>query len=209
MSTFVPNMGTVKPQATLANTLFTRTQQAVLRLLFSDTEKSYHLRGIVSASGLGMGAVQRELQRLTEAGVLIREADRSQVTFRVNTQHPVYPELRGLIIKTFGVADVIRAALQPLVSQIDVAFIHGSFAPGTETHRSDVDVIVVGEVDFGDVVAALHPEEDRLNREVNPSVYSRGEFLRKLREQHHFLTTVMQSPRIDIIGNSSELAGLA
>ena len=194
---------------TLANALFNRSQQAILRLLFSDEEKSYHLRGIVQATNLAVGTIQREVRRLAEAGILIREEDRNQVTFRVNVHHPVYPELRGLIIKTFGVADVIRAAIEPLASQIDVAFIHGSFAAGTENHRSDVDVIVVGEVDFGDVVAALGSVGDTLYREVNPVVYRRNEFLHRLHEKHHFLNTVMGKTRIDLIGDSSGLAAVA
>lgn len=200
-------MGTVP--SNLSAALFGSARRGVLSLLFGHPEESYFLRQIARETGLGLGAVQREVQRLSDAGILLRTVHGHQVYFQANAQSPIFSELKGLMIKTSGLADVLRTALTPLAQDIRVGFIYGSFARGQERSGSDVDIGIVGKVRFEEVVSALSSAQNRIGREVNPTVYSTHEFRSKLQAGHHFLTSVVQGPKIFVIGDEIELARLA
>jgi DNA-binding transcriptional ArsR family regulator len=202
-------MGTSESNEPLGATLFGKTRRAILGLLFGHADESFYLREIVRASGGGVGAVQRELQRLTAAGLVRRTRRGSQVYFQANADCPVFAELKGLVVKTAGLADVVRAALAPLADQIEIAMIYGSLAKGSEWRQSDVDLLVVGGATFAEVVSALGPAQQRIRREVNPTVYPREEFLSKLAAGHHFLTRVLAEPKVFLVGNEDELRRLA
>jgi predicted nucleotidyltransferase len=189
--------------------LFGKTRRAVLALLFGRPDESFYLRQIARFAQTGQGAVQRELAKLAEAGIIHRIARGRQVSYRVNRESPVFADLQRLVMKTVGVADVLRAALTPLEGQIDVAFVFGSLARGGHGRRSDVDLLVVGAATFAEVVAALQPAQEKLGREVNPSVYPRAEFRKKLAEGHPFLHTVLREAKIFLIGTGNELAAVA
>jgi predicted nucleotidyltransferase len=201
-------MGTNLRTIKLSDALFTKTQQAVLGLLFANVERTYHLRRIVRESGVGQGTVQRELKKLTEAGIILREKQGHQVLYRVNPDSPVFPELHGLIIKTFGIAQQLETALEELSDRIRIAFIYGSFARGDETHSSDIDLLIIGDLELRDVVRALGGLQQTLGREINPTVYPPGEYRTKLRTGQHFLTALQNEPRIFLIGNEDELGRL-
>jgi uncharacterized protein len=208
----LPIMGSnaLTTSSSIATGLFGRSRQGVLGLLFSRTGARFYQRQIVRALGLGSGVIQRELQRLTRCGILIRTVEGRQTYYQANPACPVFEELRGLVRKTLGAADVLGRALEPLADRIRFAFLYGSLAAGTERPGSDVDLMVVADaLSLEEVIAAVTDAERLLSREVNPSVYPPAEFLSKLRERHHFITTVMQSAKIVLIGDEGELAGLA
>ncbi len=206
-------MGINRPRPALGSVgsaLFGATRQAVLSLLFSHSDKRYYQRQIIRSLGLGSGAVQRELAQLVRAGIIKRTAEGRQTYFQADRECPVFAELQGLIRKTFGVAQVLREGLVRLDRKIRLAFIFGSIAAGTETAASDIDVMVVGdEISLQDAVSVLTSAQTLLGREVNPSVYRTGEFCRKLAAGHHFLSSVVAGPKIFLIGDADELAGLA
>lgn len=193
----------------LGATLFGKTRRSVLALLYSHPDESFYLRQIARVTGAGMGSLQRELKQLLDAGIIQRSEIGRQAFFKANSDSPVFSELRNLIIKTFGVADVLRAALSPLSDKIQVAFIFGSMAGSEFKESSDVDVMIVGNTSFAEVVAALSPVQETLAREINPSVYPPEEFKSKLAERHHFLKTVLNGPKLFLIGNQNELEKLA
>lgn len=193
----------------LAAALFSRNRRAILGLLFGHTDEAFYLRQIVRATGGGTGAIQRELRQLVDAGIIRREVRGKQVYFQVDRNCPVFDELLGLITKTAGVADVLRAALLPMIDRIQAALVFGSVARGEPTRASDVDLLVVGDVSFAEVVAALTPSQQQLRREVNPTVYPAAEFRSKIAAGHHFLTRVLKQPKILLIGDDRDLAGLA
>jgi len=195
--------------SSLGDLLFGRTRQAVLGLLLTRPDESFHLRQIVRLSGAGLGPVQREVGNLAAAGVLLREQRGRQVFYSANRQSPVYEELRGLVLKTAGLADLLRKALMPLREQIRCAFIFGSFARGEHGRESDVDLLVIGETTIAELAKALGPVQGRLGREVNPTVYRPGEWARKLAEGHHFVTEVVAGPKIFLLGDEDELRGVA
>jgi len=202
-------MSTKTEISILGTTLFGKTRRAVLALLYSHPDESFYLRQIARTTGTGMGALQRELKQLSEAGVILRNEIGQQAFFKANADCPVFHELRNLIIKTFGVADVVRAALSPLADKIQLAFIFGSMVSGEFKQSSDLDVMVIGKIEFAEIVAALTPAQQTLAREINPSVYPPEEFRSKLAGGHHFLKTVLSAPKIFLIGNENELEKLA
>ncbi len=193
----------------LGTTLFGKTRRAVLALLYSHPDESFYLRQLARMTAVGMGSLQRELKQLSEAGIIQRSEIGRQIFFKANPDCPIYPELRDLIIKTFGVADVLRQALAPLADTILVAFIFGSMVSGEINQSSDLDVMVIGDISFADVVSALSPVQEVLSREINPAVYPPGEFKEKLSADQHFIKSVLSSPKIFLIGNKNELDELA
>jgi predicted nucleotidyltransferase len=208
LGTIVTNMSTPSISSNLSGALFGQTRRALLALLYGHPDEAYYLRQLARAGGLGLGAVQREVRRLTEAGILQRTVRGHQVYFQANSECPVFAELKGLMVKTAGAAEVLRAGLAPLAGQIKVAFIYGSMAGLRQKNASDVDLMVVGTVSFGDVVAALNAAQDLLHREINPMVYSPAEFRSKLKARHHFLSSVLRNEKVFVVGDEHELARL-
>ena len=204
--TIVPNMSASLTSSSLTAALFGQTRRAILALLYGHPDEAYYLRQLVRSGGLGLGAVQREVKRLAEAGILRRTVRGHQVYYQANPECPVFAELKGLVVKTAGAADVLRDALASLTSQIKVAFIYGSVARFKQRSASDVDLMVVGDVSFGDVVSALAAAQETLGREINPTVYSPTEFKSKLKARHHFLSSVLRNEKVFVIGDEHELA---
>jgi len=193
----------------LSNGLFGKTRQAVLALIYGKTDASFYTRQILDEVRMGRGAVQRELENLTAAGIITRQVQGRQVYYRANQQCPIFNELKGIVRKTFGVADILKQALMPKAGSITAAFIFGSVATNADNRRSDVDLVVIGAVSFDDVVALLSGAEEKLGREINPVIYSADEFRMKVKGHHHFITSILKSEKIFLIGDDSELARLA
>ena len=187
-------------QDPIAAKLLGKLTRELLALLYRDPDRSLYLRELVRLTGASPGAVQREAGELTQAGLLTRTRRGRQVFYQANRATPVFNELRGLLEKTMGTVDLLRAALAPLADGIDAAVLFGSAATGTSTATSDIDLLVVGSVEFAEVTDALAAAEARLGREVKPMVYSWAEFTRRLAEGGHFVTSVLRAPRIALIG---------
>jgi len=151
----------------------------------------------------------RELTRLAKMGILNCQTAGRQKYYQTNKNCPVFSELHGLVLKTAGLVDVLRGALKPLSKKIKVAFVYGSFAANSAKADSDVDLMVIGSCSFGEVVDAVGKTQDKLGREVNPSVYPADEFKKKVAAEHHFLKTVLAGAKIFLIGDEHELEGLA
>jgi len=185
--------------------LFGAYRRDALALLLLHPEESLHVREIARAIGKAPGTLLRELNALAGAGVLTRKPVGNQVHFQANPACPIYEDLRSILKKTVGVADVLREALAPLGGKVRAAFVYGSVARGDERARSDLDVMVVGEASFGDVVAALAPAQESLRREVNPNVYPALEFRKKLAAGDPFLKRVLAERKIFIVGGEDDL----
>jgi predicted nucleotidyltransferase len=188
-----------------ASLLFGAYRRDVLALLLLHPEESTHVREIARAIGKAPGTLLRELNALAAAGVLVRKPMGNQVHFQANPACPIYEDLRNILKKTVGVADVLREALAPLAPKIRAAFVYGSVARGEERPGSDLDLMVVGEARFADVVAALAPAQETLRREVNPNVYPALEFRKKLAARDPFLGRVLAERKIFIVGGEDDL----
>lgn len=202
-------MGADDVTGQLGAALFGKSKRALLALFYVQPERSFYLRQITRMLGMGQGAVQRELARLAEAGLLVRTRVGSQVHYQANAASPIFGELKMLMVKTAGVGDVLREALAGLADQITLAFVYGSLARGEGKANSDVDVMIIGEVSFGEVVSALQSAQKTIGREVNPSVYGGAEFRAKLKARHHFVSAVVNGPKVFLVGGEHEFNRLA
>lgn len=209
--TALPTVGILLPimgsQAPLP--LFGKTRQVLLSLLYTRPDEALLQENLIQLAALGRGSVQRELEFLARAGIVRRSVRGRQVYFQANPESPIYSELRGLIVKTAGVADALRLALAPLTKHVRAAFIYGSIAKGKERRASDVDVMVIGDVSFAQTAEALGAAQQAIGREVNPTVYPPEEFRAKLAAKQHFLRSVLKGEKIFLIGDELELARLA
>ena len=183
--------------------------QAILAVLYSRPDEEFYLRELARSSGTTASSLQRDLAALARAGIVLRTERGHQVYFRANRACPVFDELRGLVVKTFGVAEILREALRTLADHIDAAFVYGSVARGEERAGSDIDLFVVGDAGFGELIEALAPAQRRLAREINPTIFPREEFARKLHAGNHFLATVLEERKLFLIGGQDELESLA
>jgi predicted nucleotidyltransferase len=195
-------------QANLGVLLFGNYRRQVLALLLLHTDEAFHLRQIARITGTQPGTLRRELDQLTQAGVLKKKSVGNLVQFSADPQCPIFEELRGILKKTVGVADVLREALAPLAGKISVAFVYGSVARGAERRASDIDVMVIGAVTLEEVIHALIPCQVQLRREINCNVYQPAEFRKKLRNKGDFLSRVMSAPRLLVLGTTNDLGKL-
>jgi predicted nucleotidyltransferase len=197
-------MGTKK--TSLGEALFTKTQRRVLGLLFGNPDRSYYANEIVRFAGAGIGAVQRELERLESAQLVTTSKIGNQKHYQANREAPIFEELLGIVLKTFGVADHLRAALAPLAKRVYAAFIYGSVAKGADTASSDIDVMIVSdELTYPDVIKALTKAEQEVQRKISPSLYGVKDWRRKIAEDGGFIKRVMEQPRIFLIGSDDDL----
>jgi uncharacterized protein len=195
---------------TLSAALFGKTRRNVLGLLFVEPDKTFYLREIVRRTGAGQGAVQRELRRLSEAGIIKREGIGRAITYKADAESAVFDELRSLLAKTVGATEHLRGALSSLKDRIDVGFVYGSYAKEMRLRPgSDIDLMVIGDASFGDVVEHTASAQKTLGREINPTVYAPAEFAQRVREGHHFLVDVLKHPKLFLIGGPRELERLA
>ena len=190
----------------LSETLFGQTRGAVLSVLYGHVGKGFYLRQLARLTDIALGPVQREIRQLVEAGLVTRKTVGAQTLYSANQKSPVFREIKSLVNKTVGMRDILAAALDPLRERINLAFVYGSVARSRETENSDVDLMIVGKVDFDEVVANLAGAEKTLNREVNPTVYSIREFGKKVRG--NFLKTVLADKKLFIIGDEDDLREL-
>ena len=188
--------------------LFTKTQQRVLGLLFANPERSYYTNEIVRFADAGIVTVQRELQRLESAGLIASEKIGNQKHYQPNRAAPIFEELRSIVIKTVGLADVLRNAILPLQAQVDLAFIFGSIAQGKERITSDIDVMVIGDATFEDIVQAFYSTQETAGREVNPVVMNMSEFSGKVLQGDRFVSRIVSEPKIFLKGGSDDLGKL-
>ncbi len=195
------NQDTPHPTSRMADALFPKVRQRVLAVLFSTPDRSFYTNEVIALAQSGAGAVQRELADLAAAGVLTVHRQGNQKHYQANAAAPVYAELRGLVLKTMGLADVLRAALAPLAPHIEQAFVFGSIAKQQDTAASDVDLLIVSkDLGYGEALAALEPASQTLGRTVNPSLYTPADFKARRLRDHAFITRVMKQPKIWLIG---------
>jgi len=191
----------------LADALFTATQQRVLACLFGEPGRTWSISELIQTTGAGSGAVQREVARLSGSGLLLMEQIGNQKRYRANPDAPIHDELAAIVRKTFGLAAPLREALAPLEDRLDMAFVYGSVAKGSDTARSDIDLMLVtDDLTYPDVMAALHPLMERLGREINPTLYTRADLRKRIAAGNSFVTRVLAQPRLWLIGGEHDLA---
>lgn len=190
----------------LLSVLFGSYRLRVLELLLLQPAQRFHVRELARQTGTTAGTLHRELSKLAEAGLLLRERQGNQVLYQANRVCPVFDELAGVFRKTSGAVIVVLGALEGVASQIQFALLFGSFAQGTETSGSDVDVLVVGNASFAEVVRALYPAQELLQRGINPVVYAPDEFFLRLKNKEPLVVDVLSKPKLFLIGTEHDFA---
>lgn len=187
-----------------ADLLFSAYRRKVLALLLLRPDDALHVREIARLTGVPVGSLHRELRTLTAAGLLAREPVGNQVRYRANRACPIYPELAEIFRKTIGLADLVRDTLRPLGERVLVAFVFGSMADGSAQASSDVDLFVVGDATYADVVERLLPLRERLGREINPVVMTRAELAAQRAGRERFIQHVLAAPKMFLKGTESD-----
>ena len=189
-----------------AELLSSRARAEIFRLLFNGTGDELHVREIERRSGLNDSTLRQELRKLVRLDLVQSRRDSNRVYYRAKTESPLYPEIRNLVLKTSGLSDVLKSALTD--KRIGVAFVFGSIARGEETATSDVDLMVIGQLGLRDLSRLLSGIEEKIGREVNPHVLREEEFRKRIRAKEHFVSSVMDTPKIFIIGSQRELEAM-
>lgn len=207
MGTIVPKMGTRSKQPkNLVRALFSPVQLRVLALLFGQPDEKFYGRQIIDAAGSGRGAVQRQLEKLTEAGVINRFVSGNRIFYQANRDSPIFDELRRIILKTVGVVEPLARVLKPHRKRIEVAFIFGSVARGHDTAKSDIDLMIIAhDVAYGEVFSDLHIAERTLRRPVNPTLMSPAEWAEKKAQGNSFVKKIIQQPKLFVFGAEHDL----
>ena len=190
----------------LSNALFSGVQQRVLALIFGHPERSFYTKEIVRAVQSGSGAVDRELHRLLNSELVSVEQKGNQKHYQANRESPIFNELYSLVQKTVGLSEPLRRYLEPYSDKIKAAFVYGSVAKGSDTAKSDVDLMVLGDdLTYSDIFAGLQQAETVIGRQVNPTIQSFDEWSRKRARKNNFVSKVLEQPKIFIFGSESDL----
>jgi predicted nucleotidyltransferase len=198
-------MGT-KMTTSLSSALFSNVQKRVLGLIFGQPQRSFYTSEIMRNVRSGTGAVERELTRLKDSGLVSVQRIGNQKHYRANPDSPIFEELRSLVLKTVALTEPIKESLEPIATTIDTAFIYGSFAKGTDTAASDIDLMVIGDnLDYAGLYSAALDAETKLGRKVSPNLLSRKDWIKKANDPGSFVSKVQKLPKIFVIGSEKEL----
>jgi len=189
--------------------LLPKTRQGILAAMLIQPGKAWYASELARRMGVPSSSLQRELEGLTEAGILKTHRQGRMAYYQANTDSPLFPDLRGLLLKTAGLVDVLADALKPLARKLRIVFVYGSIASGSEQSDSDIDLMVVGKISPAELALPLRRARELLGREINPTVYTQAEFDRKRAAKDHFLARVLDKPKLFVLGNSNELGKAA
>jgi len=192
----------------ILDALTTRIKQRLLSATLLQPERSWYLHELAKHLHIAPSSVQHELRLFASAGLLTRRKHGNRVYYQADTNSPVFRALSELLLKTAGLVEVLKTALEPLAPKLDLAFVYGSVAAGEERPSSDVDLMLIGRTPLSEVAAALRAAESEIGRSINPTVYTSQEFLRKVKEGQHFLTSVLETELVFIQGTAADLEKL-
>ena len=191
----------------LTEILSSKIRAEIFHLLFGIIAEELHMREIERRSGYAIGTIQTELTKLLRLDLVKKRKDGNRLYYRANKEHPLYPDIRSLVLKTIGLVDILENALRQ-DSDISIAFVFGSIALHEETAGSDVDLMVIGKLGLRKLTGMLSGVPDQIGREINPYVLSVNEFVKRKTKREHFITQVLDAPKIFIIGNENELESM-
>jgi predicted nucleotidyltransferase len=190
----------------IADALFSKVKQTVLGILYSKPNTAFFTNEIIRLSHSGTGAVQRELNKLAISGLVIVTEVGNQKRYQANVDIPFFNELRGIVLKTFGLVDVVKEVLKPLKDMIYLAFIYGSVARHEDTAKSDIDIMIISDnLSYGDSFQALTKAEEQLGRKINPTIYTLANWKLKSKKDNNFINQIMKQPKILLIGMEKQL----
>jgi len=192
---------------TLSQILSSRTRAEIFKLLYGSSEEELHVREIERRTGLNDRTIRQELSKLLKLDLVIDRKDSNRIYYRANKSSPLYPDIRNLVFKSAGMIDVFRNVLKD--KRIQIAFIFGSISEGKETSDSDVDLFIIGQLGMRAVSTLLSGISERVGREINPHVINSDEFRNRINKNDHFISSVMKTNKIFVIGTEHDLKTMA
>ncbi len=192
----------------MIESLFGSTRKKVMSLFFLNSDKHYYFSEVARATGTRQGAIQRELKSLVSTGVLNAEVRGRQTFYSVNAGNPIYKELRGIVYKTFGVAEILKSALKPMKQKIKIAYIDGLPSYDEETDHKDIDLTIIGKLKFSEFASAVGKAEELLGRTINPTILPIDEFREELKSDDHFLNSAIKTPHTFLVGDQDDIRKL-
>jgi uncharacterized protein len=190
----------------LAEILSSRARAEFFRILFGIEFKDYHLREIQRRAGFAIGTIRQEAKKLERIGLVQKRVDGNRTYYQANRSHPLYITVHDLVLKTTGLTEILKNSLS--IDAIRFAFVFGSIASGKENAQSDIDLFIIGNIGLRAVSKLLKEPGQKINREINTHVMTSEEFIQRKKEKEHFVTTVLESPKLMIIGNEDDFAKL-
>ncbi|MBI5447731.1 MAG: nucleotidyltransferase domain-containing protein [Gammaproteobacteria bacterium] len=191
----------------LPDALFSQVLQRVLALLYGQSERAFYTNEIIRLTYSGTGAVQRELKKLSDAGLITVEQRGNQKHYQANHKAPIFSELRSIVLKTCGLSDLLIDELKPVNVKIHIAFIYGSVAKGQDTAKSDVDLMIISDdLSYAELFPLLEKAENKIGRTINPSFYTPSEWIKKIKSGNNFVNQLINQPKIFLKGDKNELA---
>lgn len=182
------------------------TRAEVFTILFGLGQKELHNREIARRSNRSEAAVRQELTRLADIGLVCLRRSGNRLYYSANRNHPLFEEIHSMVLKTTGLIDVLAEALSD--HRIETAFVFGSIAEGEETPDSDVDILIIGRIGLMEVSGLLSGVSERLEREINPIVMSREEYISRSGTDDHFVNNVIRGARLFIKGDPHEFEAM-
>lgn len=193
----------------LLNAIFPKARQRILGLLYVKPDQDFHTNEIIRLTNTGTGAIQRELEILSGGSLISIQLVGNQKRYKANQQSPIFKELRSIVLKTFGLADVLRETLSPLQHRVQIAFIYGSIAKQSDNALSDIDVMIIGnDLTYSDFFKIMTETESKLDRKINPIFHTPHEWKQKIEEKNHFITNLTNQPKIFLLGTEDDLKKL-
>lgn len=193
-------------KSSIADALFTKTQQKLLRLLLGQPDKSFYAKELIALADIGTGTVMRELEKLSAAQILTIKKIGNQKHYQANSASPIFEELKGIVRKTIGLANPLQAAIEQHKDKIEIAFIYGSIAKGTDTAGSDIDLMLISDhITYPDLMVSFAELENQLGRQINTTIYTPKEFRNKMIAENNFIIRVIEQPKIFLIGSEDDL----
>lgn len=190
----------------LTEPLFSKVQARLLAILFGQAERQFQGAELIRLADAGTGATHRQLQQLTDAGLLVSRTIGTQKFYQANRSSPIFRELESLVLKTVGLVHPLREALEPIRSKITAAFVYGSIASGESTNKSDVDLLVLSDsLDYSQVFKAIQATESVLAREISPTVMSMAEWDRKRLDPDSFAARLASGHKLWVIGDEAAI----
>jgi len=189
-----------------ADILFSKTRQSILALLYLNPEKNFYTNEIIRHAQCGTGAVQRELQKLCEVYLITTTQVGNQKQYKANPSSPLFTDLQNIIIKTFGLANILKEALCSVNKQIIIAFIYGSIATNNINAKSDIDLMIISDtLSYADIFPLLTQPEEKLGRPINPTFYSKKDWKKKRDTKNNFIASIIEKPKVFLIGDQDDL----
>lgn len=192
----------------LSNILSSKIRAEVFRMLFIDADTELHMREIERRSGFSIGTIQTELKKLHGLELVISRRDGNRLYYRANIDHPIFPDIRNIVLKTIGLTDAIKSAIAK-DSLINIAFVYGSIAANNEKARSDVDLMVIGDIGLRNLTKKLSGVTEQIGREINPFILTKKELQKRIQDKDHFVFQMLNASKIFIVGTENEFKNLA